>query len=355
MGAASTTASPSTATPGETLTRTFDKAIGPGGGGADASLKFTFYAPRDAAPGQPRLDLDTVAAVDETDRARATGDWTLVNPAQPTEAVTSTTATDTIAAKSAASPITGTMANFDAGDPVTFALVVQSSGSGLNRAYDITPKDLLPAGFVVPASGLNLRVTGATLSVTNVGGNSGLFGQGIVVKSPIGTSGTLATSGATSGKNVLIITYDLQAAGSAIPNATIGNTASLTSYSATEGGPDFVASPATATAAATTAPVGLAKAITARSQTSPPARTWRPARSPPTTVTLTLPEGVTLIDTMPAGLAIVAVDSITPSSGQVTSSNGRWATVPASDVTIAAGGTSAISPTPTATSPRSRP
>ena len=251
-------------------------------------------------------------------------------------------------AELATSPITGTVANIDAGDRVTFAVVVQNGGSGLNGAFDVTLKDVLPAGFVVPASGLNLSVTdgtGAALSVSNVGGGSGLFDRGIVVKNPNGTSGTLAAYSATSGKNILVLTYDLQAADTVTPRATIANTASLTSYSATEGGPDLLASPATATANATTAAVGLSKAITATSPFNSGSNLTI-GEIATYTVTVTLPEGVTpaatLVDTLPSGLAIVGIDSITPSTTTLlTSSEGSWATVLANDVSVASNGSSA--------------
>ena len=62
-------------------------------------------------------------------------------------------------------------------------------------------------------------------------------------------------------------------------------------------------------------------------------------------MTATLPEGVTpaaaLMDTLPVGLAIVGIDSITPSSGALTSSLGSWSTVLANDVTIGSQGSSA--------------
>ncbi len=245
-------------------------------------------------------------------------------------------------------PITGTITNFDAGDRVTFAVVVQNTGTGLNGAYDVTLKDILPSGFVIPSGGLNLSVTdgtGATLSVSNVGGGSGLFDQGILIKNSNAALGTLAAYNATSGKNILVLTYDLQAADSVTPNNTITNTASLTNYSATEGGPDFLTSPATATASATTAPVGLVKAITATSQAGTTGSNLAIGEIATYTVTLTLPEGITpgatLVDTLPSGLAIVAVDSITPSSSAVTSSEGSWSSVLANHVTVASNGSSA--------------
>ena len=46
-----------------------------------------------------------------------------------------------------ANPITGGVSNIQAGDLVTFAIVVNNTGSGLNGAFDLTLADSLPAGF----------------------------------------------------------------------------------------------------------------------------------------------------------------------------------------------------------------
>ena len=112
-----------------------------------------------------------------------------------------------------ANPITGGVSNIQAGDLVTFAIVVNNTGSGLNGAFDLTLADSLPSGFVIPSGGLNLEVTdgaGNALSVSNVGEGSGLFDQGILVKNPTNGVGTLAAYDATSGHNVLVVTYDLK-------------------------------------------------------------------------------------------------------------------------------------------------
>ena len=141
------------------------------------------------------------------------------------------------------------------------------------------------------------------------------------------------------------MTYDLQAAGTVTPNETITNTASLTGFAATERGPDFLNAPETATATATTSAVGLAKAITATNQAFTTGTNLAVGEIATYDVTVSVPEGVTpsaaLVDTLPAGLAIVGVDSITPSSGSLTSSLGSWSTVLSNDVTIGSNGSSA--------------
>ena len=50
----------------------------------------------------------------------------------------------------------------DAGDLVTFALVVENTGTSPRGAFDVLIQDSLPTGFVIPgigANGINLRVT----------------------------------------------------------------------------------------------------------------------------------------------------------------------------------------------------
>lgn len=54
------------------------------------------------------------------------------------------------------------------------------------------------------------------------------------------TQGALATSNPTNGKNIAVITYDLQLAPTVKPLEVITNTATLTNYASTEGGPNYL-------------------------------------------------------------------------------------------------------------------
>ena len=68
-------------------------------------------------------------------------------------------------------PIDSDVAGLDAGDLARFAFRVENLGHA--DAYDAVFRDDLPAGFVVPAGGIDLCVTrgnGVPLSVANVGG-----------------------------------------------------------------------------------------------------------------------------------------------------------------------------------------
>ena len=122
----------------------------------------------------------------------------------------------------AATPVNSNLAGIDAGDLVKFVIVVENTGSGLNGAFDVQIKDTIPTGFSYPGSGLNLKVTdgtGAAIAYTDLGG--GLFGTGLELTDPGPTAtpaGALDPYNPTSGRNILIITYDLRADGPADTN-----------------------------------------------------------------------------------------------------------------------------------------
>jgi hypothetical protein len=54
------------------------------------------------------------------------------------------------------------------------------------------------------------------------------------------TQGAVAASNPTNGKNVVVITYDLQLKPDVVPLDVIPNTATLTNYASTEGGPNYL-------------------------------------------------------------------------------------------------------------------
>ena len=87
-----------------------------------------------------------------------------------------------------ATPINSNVSGLQASDTVTFADVVQNTGSDTYGAFNVTIKDTLPAGFINPT---NIEVTngaGTPLPYTLVGG--GLFDPtgGIVLTDPNGSA-----------------------------------------------------------------------------------------------------------------------------------------------------------------------
>lgn len=172
-----------------------------------------------------------------------------------------------------ANPINSNLSGIDAGDRVTFAIVVENTGSSSKGAFDIRVRDTLPAGFAIPGSGLNLQVrdgTGAVIGFTNIG--TGLFDAtgGIELTDPGSTNpdpGAIDRFSATNGRNIAIITYDLQLASGVAPNQTLLNTATLTNYAGVENGPDHTTTDPTDTATVQTRNVVTTKSIVATSET----------------------------------------------------------------------------------------
>ncbi|MGO9601741.1 MAG: hypothetical protein ACLP7Q_27530 [Isosphaeraceae bacterium] len=127
----------------------------------------------------------------------------------------------------ASSPLNSNVTGIQANDLVTFAVVVQNTGSGLHGAFNVEFKDTLPPGFAIPSTGPNLSVTdgnGNLLPYTDLGG--GLFGSNLELTDGNGT-GALSAYSANSGTNLVVITYDLQATQSVAPAHTYTNTASV--------------------------------------------------------------------------------------------------------------------------------
>lgn len=132
--------------------------------------------------------------------------------------------------------------NIDAGDTVSFAIVLENEGSSPNGAFNITVEDTLPDGFAIPAGGLNLSITdgaGTVIAFTQPDGTAAvpgdIFNGGILLTDDGPLQGAASIFDETSGENVIVITYDLEVIDTVNPNATLTNVAGITSYNAFEG------------------------------------------------------------------------------------------------------------------------
>jgi LPXTG-site transpeptidase (sortase) family protein len=168
----------------------------------------------------------------------------------------------------ASNPIDADLSGIDGGDRIKFAIVIENRGHGIDGAFDIAIQDARPAELVIPASGLNLEVflgDGTPISFTDLGGS--LFGNGIKLVDPgVPPSGACQGHDATSGQNVVIITYDLQLSGTGVTNPDIINTTTLLSYSSSSGGPNYIPSGVTDTVEVTPATPALAKTLKTSSE-----------------------------------------------------------------------------------------
>ncbi len=138
-------------------------------------------------------------------------------------------------------PIDANLNNVDAGDIVSFAIVIENTGRAPNGAFNIDVSDVLPAGYGIPGSGLNLSVTDGTGTrpITFTGAPADLFGPGITLDDR-GIEGSLSAYDPTAGDNLVVITYDLVVLDTQAGGATLTNTAAVANYNAFEGSPTNV-------------------------------------------------------------------------------------------------------------------
>ena len=148
----------------------------------------------------------------------------------------------------ATTPVDSNIAGVDANDLVSFAIVIENTGSSNRGAFDIAITDILPPGLIIPTggAGLNLKVyngAGSPIPFIYLGGGGpgvedDLFNNGIQL---IDTSvGACQGYHPNNGSNIIVITYDLQVDPSVQPGQVILNRGTLTGYAGDEGGTNHV-------------------------------------------------------------------------------------------------------------------
>lgn len=298
--------------------------------------------------------LQVRKGVISTDRDDATLNPPAAGPVTFTEpGSTGTRWTGTISSSGLdATPIDSDISGVDAGDLVSFAIVIENTGNSRNGAFDITITDTIPLGLTIPTGspGLNLRVTygdGTPITFTGLTNGAGaaldLFGAGIRLDDPAG-EGVCQTYDPDNGKNIIVITYDLQVDSNAPSGTIIPNYASITNYSSVEGGPNFVPDDKPTDAANTgIASPELSKSLIGTSLNENGNSNTQAAIGELITyeVVATIPEGqtenATIVDTLDNGLAFVGVDSVTLSSGLTSSKTVGTGTSP-SNTTVTSNG-----------------
>jgi len=216
-------------------------------------------------------------------------------------------------------PITAALANVIGNDLVKFCIIVENTGSGQRGAFDVKFKDTFDATKMqIPtnATKLNLRITDGAGKLLPYSGD--LFGSGITLVDPSTTTGSLSPGKTTAGtvidtgRNIAVITYDLQLLPTVAPADVIPNTATVTNYASTEGGPTFtppdgISDSTTVTVVSPSAGKSLVDTSIIDSNNS---RTQAVIGELATfELTIKVPEGTTpgavVVDTLPAGLAFV--------------------------------------------------
>lgn len=138
------------------------------------------------------------------------------------------------------------VAGLDAGDIVTFLVIVENVGSGRDGAYDLRLVERLPAGLtpadVIPGT-LSARLgTNAPVTLPD-GAQADLFGTGMVLAGNVLARGTDENGAANAtGSNILYLTYDVRLPASVETAATYTVRSEVAAYAAAAGGANLTAS-----------------------------------------------------------------------------------------------------------------
>ncbi len=238
-----------------------------------------------------------------------------------------------------------------AGNRTTFAIVVENTGH--SSAYDITVGDVIPTGYQAPAGGINLCVRNGAGTSIPFSGSAATFVTATGVTLDDGATGALAAGKNASdvvngsGTNIAVITFDLEVATSVNPLNVVTNTASMTAYSSSDGGPNFIPGGLADTATSTIAPPTITKTLTSTSLANTAGTSVNIGEVATFTTVLTVPAGTTpatVTDILPANFAFVGCTSVTSSSPQLTSSIGAFSNAcnPGTNPTVGAGGTPVV-------------
>ncbi|MEN9406143.1 MAG: hypothetical protein RLZ12_427 [Bacillota bacterium] len=219
--------------------------------------------------------------------------------------------------------------NLQAGDKVRFAIVLQNTGS--IQAYNVELTDTLPAGFIAPGTIGDLALTllegdGVTALTLNVD-YTAVLGSGLlsiaIIRAPALGPGYNANDDTPiiDGTNTVVVCYDLVLQNDVEPGATITNTGTLTNYTSTPSGPNFVPNGQPETANVTLGNATFTKTL----NTPPPVTGYVIGAISSYTLTVAVPQGVipnaAINDILDGGLAFVSVESVFFSSGSLAATN----------------------------------
>jgi len=198
----------------------------------------------------------------------------------------------------------------DAGDTVRYVVVIENTGSSVAGAFDVAFQDVLPTGMSYVAGSLQV-VNGAGNAVAYTGADADLFTTGIQLTDPGGGQGVIRGYNATSGENVIVLVYDLEATVDVGPNETLVSDVTLTGFAGQEGGANHLAAPLTDAASLVTDNVTATKSLVSTSINVGGNGNFDAVigELATYTVTFTIPEGTsentTIVDTLDSGLRFV--------------------------------------------------
>ena len=218
------------------------------------------------------------------------------------------------------SAVDGRVSGIDAGDTVRLATAIENSGGG--NAFDVVTSITLPSGFGFAGGSLaaaNLQIYRGDGSALVLGTDYSVSGSTITFLDA-NNQGTLLAGRAgsandTSGRNLVVITYDTVVQAGIEASRTLQSTGTLSNYASVEGGADFTPTDLSDTADQQVAAPGVTKNYADgsldngdSSATHTTGSNLVIGESMLYDIVVALPEGVTstlaLTDLVPAGLRL---------------------------------------------------
>lgn len=220
-------------------------------------------------------------------------------------------------------PVDGDLTDADGGDNVSFQITVENTGGA--PAFEVNISDVIPAGLTVCSLSSVTDGNATPLAFTG-----DLFTTGITLNNPLAANdGAPMGGGAPYGADTALVVVDCQVTSTVEFGATYVNTATV-NFRAQNGAPPFpsLSDDASITIAEPTATknrVSINPNVNGNNGQATVGETIVYE------VIITLPEGLgsnsQLIDLLDNGLTFESFDSIVPSSGDITASNGTFPSI----------------------------
>jgi large repetitive protein len=232
-------------------------------------------------------------------------------------------------------PIDTDIETIEGGDRLRFAILIENTGSGARGAFDLTLRDLLPAGLSIPPGGLNLQIYNGAgenglgdplpFNFTGLGGgpdglpgtSDDLFGDGIQIVDPDPGQGACQSHTVGGGRNIIVITYDLLVDADIESGSVLENEAELTRYASVDDGENFLDDPLSDDSSVTVADPAIEKTLVETSLDEPGNGNTQAVIGETVTYALmvTLPEGtireLVVRDLVPGALMVESYSVVT--------------------------------------------
>ena len=235
-------------------------------------------------------------------------------------------------------PLDANLTNANPGDTVRFAILLENTSTA-GGAFDVAFRDTLPAGLTYVSNSLTLvNGAGTALGYQELAAStdgSALFTTGIQLDDPGVTSGTFSTpnhcgaldalSTGLTGQNIAIAFYDATVLNTAGNIATLNSSATLTSFSQTEGGANLgISASDPATVTLERIDLEVTKSVSNPSPIVGDIVTWTISVANNAANATSAATGIIVDDAIPSGQTIVANSAVMPAGGTFDESTGRW-------------------------------